>query len=188
MSDTDTTPDTAPDSVDTDTDTAPDTSTDTDKVDRAELRKVIEQRDKIKAELREIRDKIKARTDGAPDTPDKPADQGEPAPDSDTDTLRTALRETAASAVLSGRGITDEKDQAAILSVLHLDTLPVDERGKVDTSTLADTLDTLAKVFGRTPDKRSDTSRVDSRRGSGDPGQARSRDSERYKRIITKGR
>jgi hypothetical protein len=170
----DTTPDTVDDTTDDLDTTTPDTEPDTqdadtepDKVDRSELEKVIAQRDKVKAELRAIKNKDKDKPDA--DTPDP---------------LRTALRRTAAEKVLIGRGITDESEQAAVLSVFHLDALDIGEDGTVDTDTLADTLDTLGRIFGKGKDTKRTAPAVDTRRGSRDGGDNTDPDTRRYKRIM----
>ena len=173
-------PDMAEDSTDTIEDTrTEDTSTDTgadtadktedsadkaaDMVSRTELDKVIAQRDKLKAKLREQ---------------DKPADKTEP---TESDKLRAALARTAGDSVLSAAGIADKADREALLSIPGLaDTLSVGSDGSVDTDALTDALDTLRRIF--TPKEQDRRAPKVIRRpedsGPSDP------DSARYKRIM----
>jgi hypothetical protein len=160
---------------DTEQDTSPDAEQDTspdaeqDTVSRDEFRKVIEQRDKIKAELRALK-KPK------PETPTEPTE---------TDKLRTALARTAGVSVLVRAGITEDADQEAVLSIPGmLSDLDVSDDGMVDTDALAERLDTLRRIF--TPkDTRRPVTKIRTASG-GDSGPA-DPDAARYRKILGRG-
>lgn len=142
-----------------------------DKVDRAELDKVVLQRQKLKDELRKLKADLAAK--------DKPKDQ-EP---SEADKLRAALARTAASSVLVGQGITEKADQDAVLALLRTDALDVDADGSVDTDTLTEHLDELRRIFTPKETQRR-VVKVDTRKGQGDSGSGVDADTKRYRRII----
>jgi hypothetical protein len=167
MSDETTEPDTTPDTPGQEPNTTPDTpESEPDMVSRNEFRKVIEQRDKLKAKIKAL---------SAPDTP-------APTEPTEADTLRTALARTASVSVLVTAGIADKADQDAILSIPGmLSDLDVSGDGEVDTSALSERLDTLRRIFGqKAPERTVPRVRTGQRPDDGpaDP------DKARYQRIM----
>lgn len=169
--DTTTAEDTGTEEVEESTEDTTEETAAEDKVDRAELDKVVQQRQKLKDELRKLKADLAAK--------DKPQDT-EP---TEADKLRAALARTAATTVLAGQGITDKADQDAVLSLIRTDSLDVDADGSVDTESLAEHLEALRRIFTPKETPRR-VVKVDARKGQGDSGSGVDADTKRYRRII----
>lgn len=93
---------------------------------------------------------------------------------------------SAARTQLASAGITDREDQRAVIGLLRLDDIEVDEDGEVDEEALEERLAELRRILGAkgpTPTKR--TPRVDTRdRGGSGKETAADPDSARFRRIL----
>jgi hypothetical protein len=83
-------------------------------------------------------------------------------------------------------GITDDDDQDTVLDVLDLSGVEVDERGRPDRDAIATMVDELRRVFRESApvNGRRRAPAVDTRDKGGAGASSRSRDEERYRRII----
>ena len=172
---TDPNPDTEPETPD-----APDTPdtgeadewTPPDKDAWAKLQKTAERRDKA---LREAQAKIKELS-GQQDKPTEP----------DKDALaNTKILRAEARSVLAGTGITDKDDQLAVLDVLRLDGIDVDDDGEPDTEELEERISKLRKAFGGSAPAARRVPRVDTRDRGGRTAEPADPDKARRLRFLT---
>ena len=88
--------------------------------------------------------------------------------------------------ILSGIGVTDRTDQAAILDAIRLDGIEVDERGEVDADELEQRITNLRRILGAPAPKRR-IPPADTRDKGGRDAKPVSRDQARYQRFIQGG-
>jgi hypothetical protein len=139
---------------------------------REEHDKLIARLGKRERMVREYRDKLN-KLEGATPTTDEP----DPVAVADARTVRQAARTQLATA-----GVTDKDDQLAVLDLLNLAGVDVDERGDADEDAISDAIATLRRVFAPA-NGRARAPRLDTRDKAGAGGTPRSRDEERWARI-----
>lgn len=97
----------------------------------------------------------------------------------------------AARVELASMGVGKEH-HAAILEVLNLDGIPVDDDGEVDSDEVAERIERLRTAFGGVaktpPNPRPRTPRTDTRDQTGAAGAPANPDRARFQRILSRGR
>lgn len=115
----------------------------------------------------------------------KAKEEGGEEPDKETK-ANAKLVASAARTQLAAAGITDRDDQRAVIGLLRLDDIEVDEDGEVDEEALEERLAELRRILGAkgpAPAKR--TPRVDTRdKGAGGKPAETDPDSARFRRIL----
>jgi hypothetical protein len=104
----------------------------------------------------------------------------------ETDPVATAnarLVSAEARTLLAGLGVTDKADQRAVLAVLDLSDVDVDDDGEVDTDAIEERLAELRRVLGGKVDRKR-SPRVDTRDRGGRETTPADPDAARYKRIL----
>jgi hypothetical protein len=110
------------------------------------------------------------------------------AKDSDTpevsaeDRANQKLIRASAKTVLAGAGVTDRADQAAVLEVLNLSDIEVDDNGDPDEDEISDRIERLRKVFGGGKAQRQTPRRQTADRGANQD--ATDPDSRRYRAFL----
>jgi hypothetical protein len=120
--------------------------------------------------LREAQAKIKELEAKDSDTPEVSAE----------DRANQKLVRASAKTVLAGAGITDRADQSAVLELINLSDIEVDDSGDPDEDEISDRIERLRKVFGGKVEKgrRTPARQTTDRGGNGgnsDPDSARYR-------------
>jgi len=92
-----------------------------------------------------------------------------------------------AKSVLAAAGITDRADVSAVLGVLNLSSIEVDDDGEVDSDALEEVVERLRKAFGGAP-TRPRPPRLDTRDRGGSRGEPVDPDTARRRRFLTGGR
>lgn len=103
---------------------------------------------------------------------------------SEADTLRTGLVRTEGRAILAASGITDRKDQAAVLDAIRLDGIEVDEAGDVDADELEKRITALRRILAPAPSGKPLRPRVSTRDQGGRDATPADPDAARYARIM----
>lgn len=150
------------------------TEEESSKVDKAELDKAIRRRDRALADKRKLEAELAELKKGKDE---KEADPVEVA--------NRRLVTASARTVLAGLGIAEKADQKAVLEVLRLDDIDVDDEGP-DEDAIEERIGELRRIFGgnSTNGKRVPRSVRTADRGAG--GGQSDPDAARYARILRK--
>lgn len=170
------------DSADDDSDDSEDDSEDESKEEDEEekpeggddLQKAIRRRDRALARARKAEAALAEATKKKEDEAEDP-----------TAKANARLVRAEAKSQLAAIGITDKEDQRAILDVLRLDDIDVDDEGDVDDEAVEDRITELRRIFGsgsaparRVPKSTSAKDKGGNNKDTSDP------DAARYKRIM----
>lgn len=142
--------------------------------DDTEVKKAIRRRDRAIREKRALQEELQKLRDK-----DKDKDTPDPAEVANQRIIRAEVRTQLASA-----GVTDREDQKAILDILNLSGISVDDRGDPDVDEIEDRIGELRRIFGGSAKTAKRTPRVDTRDRGADKDQKTDPDSSRYQRIL----
>jgi hypothetical protein len=152
---------------------------DKEKKPKTELDRAIARRDRALARARKAEAALAAAT--------KPKDDGDDKPDPVAEANGRIVR-TAAHGILRGLGVTDKDERAAVLDILRLDDIDVDDDG-ADEDAIEDRIDELRRILGAgsgTATKRVPKTKTRDRGGNDDT--PADPDAARYRRILRRGR
>ncbi len=124
---------------------------------------------RVQAELAQLRDK---------DKDDKP----DPVAEANGRIVRTA-----AHGILRGLGVTDKDERAAVLDILRLDDIDVDDDG-ADEDAIEDRIDELRRILGAGGPTSKRVPKTKTRDRGGNDDTPADPDRARYRRILSKGR
>lgn len=138
-----------------------------------DLERAIKRRDRAITRTRELEAELASLR-----AKDKEGEEPDPVAQANDRLVRSEVRTQ-----LAALGVTDKKDQAAILDVINLDGIEVDKNGEVDEDEVEERLGELRRIFGGKAERR--VPRTTSPRDKGGNGKTKSDpDRERYERIL----
>jgi len=170
-------PDAEPDEADTTTETDTAEEDTWTPPDRAAWDKLTEKAKTRDQKLREAQAKIKKLE--SPDSKDATPDP--------VSVANARIVRAEAKSVLAAAGITDRGDVSAVLGVLDLSSIEVDDDGEVDSDALEEVVERLRRAFGGAP-TRPRPPRLDTRDRGGSRGEPVDPDTARRRRFLTGGR
>lgn len=141
-----------------------------------EVKKAIARRDRALRRAQKAEERVKELEAAAKGDKDKP------------DPVETANRRligASARTVLAGMGVTDKGDQKAVLSVLDLSGIEVDDEDGPDEEAIEEAIENLQRIFGGKAESRRRTpGSVKTNRGGDKSGDKADPDKARYARIM----
>jgi hypothetical protein len=136
-----------------------------------ELEKAIRARDRAKATSRKLQEQLDAQK--------KKDDKPDPVAQANRRLVTSSAR-----AVLAAQGVTDKEDQKAVIAVLNLSDIEVDDEDGPDEDMIEERITDLRRIFGSKEKQSIRTPRSTKSKDQGGAGGQTDPDKARYARIL----